>query len=189
MFRAPGQSLSFLLIVYFLSACADNNSENDLRSWKVYRGDDGINAYSSLDQINRENVKLLKVAWTYRSGDTLGNSTIECNPIIVNGILYGVSPRQKTFALDAKTGKELWVFNPHDEKGQGGGVSRGLSYWEEGDDQRIYMFANHRLLALDARTGKQIMSFGENGVVDLRKGLRDDKEIEKYYKEKINIKL
>ena len=77
-----------------------------------------------------------------------------------------------------KTGKELCLFNPHDEKGQGGGVSRGLSYWEDGDDKRIYMFANHRLIALNARTGKQIMSFGENGFVDLRKGLRDDKEIE-----------
>ena len=181
MSRAQRQSLFVLLIVCFLSACNDNNSENNFRSWKVYRGDDGINAYSALDQVNKETVKRLQVAWTYHCNDTIGNSTIECNPIIVNGILYGVTPRQKTFALDAKTGKELWIFNPHDEKSQGGGVSRGLSYWEDGDDQRIYMFANHRLIALNARTGKQIMSFGENGFVDLRKGLRDDTEIEKYY--------
>src|SRR5688572_6049735 len=154
---AQRQSLFILLIVYFLSACNDNNSENDFRSWKVYRGDDGINAYSALDQINKETVKHLQVAWTYHCNDTMGNSTIECNPIIVNGILYGVSPRQKTFALDAKTGKELWVFNPFNEKSEEAGTYRGLTYWEDGDDQRIFMCASHRLIALNAKTGKQIM--------------------------------
>src|SRR5688500_736593 len=148
MFRAQR---FVLLIVYFMSACNDK-SENDFRSWKVYRGDDGINAYSALDQINRENVKRLQVAWIYRSGDTIGNSTIECNPIIINGILYGVSPRLKTFALDAKTGKELWVFNPFNENSKEGGTYRGLTYWEDGDDQRIFMCASHRLIALNAKT-------------------------------------
>src|SRR5688572_15047638 len=157
MFSAQRENLFILLIVCFLFACKDNNSANDFRSWRVYRGDDGINAYSALDQINRENVKRLQVAWIYRSGDTIGNSTIECNPIIINGILYGVSPRLKTFALDAKTGKELWVFNPFNENSKEGGTYRGLNYWEDGEDQRIFMCASHRLIALNAKTGKQIM--------------------------------
>ncbi|MBS1738539.1 MAG: PQQ-binding-like beta-propeller repeat protein, partial [Bacteroidetes bacterium] len=172
--------LIFFLFTLLLS-CKHKSTGESFSEWKSYRGDDGINAYSGLNLINKDNVSKLQVAWTYRSGDTLENSTIETNPLIINGVLYGISPRQKTFALDAKTGKELWVFNPYDSNSQEGGVSRGLTWWEDGDDQRIFISASHRLIALDARTGKQIMNFGEHGFVDLRKGLRNDDDIEKYF--------
>ncbi|MBS1576879.1 MAG: PQQ-binding-like beta-propeller repeat protein [Bacteroidetes bacterium] len=171
----------FALLISSLLSCRNNNTVELSKEWRTYRGDDGINAYSGLNQINRDNVSMLQVAWIYRSGDTSKNSTIETNPLIINGILYGISPKQKTFALDAKTGKEIWTFNPYDSNSQEGGVSRGLTWWEDGDDQRIFISASYRLIALNAKTGRQITDFGENGFVDLRKGLRNDDEIEKYY--------
>ncbi|HLT73086.1 MAG TPA: PQQ-binding-like beta-propeller repeat protein [Cyclobacteriaceae bacterium] len=151
-----------------------------MEDWPVYRGDDGVNAYSGLTQINRENVGNLQVAWMYRSGDYEENSTIEANPLIVDGILYGVTPGLNVFALDAETGEELWRFRPSADEGGQGGVLRGLTWWEDGDEQRIFTCFSYRLIALDAATGAQIMSFGTGGYVDLRKGLRNDNEIESY---------
>ncbi|HEX5555293.1 MAG TPA: pyrroloquinoline quinone-dependent dehydrogenase [Chitinophagaceae bacterium] len=154
----------------FFSACREKGQ--DYTTWSVYRGDDGSNAYSQLDQINTGNVKQLEVAWTYNTGDKSQYFSLECNPIIIHDILYGISPKLKTFALDAKTGKQLWVFDPFKDS-KSGGTCRGLTYWENKDDQRIFMFAGNKLIALDARTGSQINSFGENGYVDLNKGLRN----------------
>lgn len=148
--------------------------------WSAYRGDDGINAYSSLNQVNRDNVSKLKVAWTFRTGDNAGKSSIECNPLIIDGTLYGVSPKLKTFALDAKTGKQKWIFDPFEKGSQQGGVLRGLNYWKDGNEARIFLSAGHKLIALNAATGKPFADFGENGFVDLRKGLKDDNEIERY---------
>ena len=146
----------------------------DYRTWEVYRGDEGGNAYSQLNQINKGNVKQLKVAWTYNSGDKSDYFSLESSPIIIHDILYCISPRLKTFALDAKTGKQLWVFNPFDNNSKEGGVCRGLTYWESKDEQRIFMFASNKLIALDAKTGKQIMNFGDSGYVDLNKDLRSN---------------
>ena len=170
-----------ILGAYLFAGC--DNAEQSNNTWEVYRGDDGVNAYSSLDQINKENVKHLEVAWTYRSGDNIGNSTIQCNPLIINGVLYGITPRLKVFALDAPTGKQLWQFNPFEENSMGGGNARGLAYWEDGDDQRLFISVAHRLICLNAKTGKQIMTLGDSGYVDLRKGLRNDEDIHKYYVE------
>lgn len=162
----------------FIFSCCDRSTPED---WEVYRGDDGRNAWSALDAINKNNVSRLKVAWTYRTGDNIGNSTIECNPIIIDKILFGISPKLKAFALDAATGKQLWIFNPFEGDSLQGGVSRGLTYWKDGEDERIFLCAAYRMIALDAKTGNQLMDFGENGYVDLRKGLRNDKEVEKYF--------
>lgn len=154
-----------------LTACQPKSS-SEFTTWSIYRGDEGSNAYSQLDQITPENVAQLKVAWTYRSGDKSDYNNLECNPIIINNILYGISPRLKTFALDAATGKELWVFNPFEKNSNDAGVGRGLTYWKNGNEQRIFMFAANKLIALDATTGKQIMNFGDSGYVDLNEGLR-----------------
>lgn len=167
-----------LLIMCFIFSCCDRSTPE---GWEVYRGDDGRNAWSALDAINKNNVSGLKVAWTYRTGDNIGNSTIECNPIIIDKILFGISPKLKAFALDATTGKQLWIFDPFEEDSLQGGVSRGLTYWKDGEDERIFLCAAYRMIALDAKTGNQLMDFGENGYVDLRKGLRNDKEVEKYF--------
>jgi glucose dehydrogenase len=92
--------------------------------WPAYGGSDGTH-YSALQQINRGNVQNLAVAWTY---DTKEEGGLETSPIIVDGVLYGITPAQKIFALDAATGKELWKFGAGIEGGQ---PNRGLSFWED----------------------------------------------------------
>jgi quinoprotein glucose dehydrogenase len=156
-----------------------SSSSEKIVDWKYYRGDDGVNAYSPLGQINKTNVKNLKVAWTYRSGDDSEFSKIECNPIIVDTILYGISAKLKVFALDAVTGNEIWVYDPF-KGSKESGFNRGLTLWQEGNEKRIFVCAGYRLIAIDALTGKTFNDFGENGFVDLRKGIRDDSQIEKY---------
>lgn len=170
---------SVILLILLLSGCDD--AKESFKDWPVYRGDDGINAYSGLTQINRHSVSKLQVAWIYRSGDHDNNSTIETNPLIIDGILYGVTPGQKVFALDAKTGSELWTYKPFEEGTKQGGVSRGLTWWQHGEDRRIFICVSYRLIALNARTGAQIMDFGSEGYVDLRKGLRNDNDIQNYF--------
>lgn len=169
--------LFIITIVLIVAAC---DSSSPYKSWTAYRGDDGINAYSQLSQINKENVKQLQVAWEYRTGDHTDFSKIECNPIIIGKILYGVSAKLKVFALDASSGKELWVYDPFAPGSKESGFNRGLTYWEDGDDKRILVCAKNKLIALDALTGKPFSDFGEQGFVDLRKGLRNDTDIDKY---------
>ncbi len=169
--------LKFLILVFetliLLSSCQEKSS-SEFNTWSVYRGDNGSNAYSQLDQVTTGNVAQLKVAWTYRTGDKSDYNNLECNPIIIGNILYGISPRLKTFALDAGTGKEIWVFNPFEKDSKDAGVARGLAYWKSGDEQRIFMFAANKLFALDATTGNQVMSFGDSGYVDLNKDIRSN---------------
>jgi quinoprotein glucose dehydrogenase len=164
---------AFAILAFFLISCNQEKGKN-YNTWKIYRGDEGSNAYSQLDQINKENVNQLKVAWTYRTGDSARSYNLECNPIIINGILYAVSPKLKVFALDAKTGKQQWLFDPFEKGSTDGGVARGLTYWEDKNEQRLFLFVYNKLMALDAKTGKQIMTFGDSGYVDLNKNLRDD---------------
>src|SRR3990170_5641331 len=92
-------------ILILLTSCVDKTSDNRSREWPQYLGGPDRNHYSELDQINLSNVSELKIAWEYHTRDS---GQIQCNPIIVNGILYGVTPTVQPFALDAATGKELW---------------------------------------------------------------------------------
>ena len=148
-------------------------------SWRFHGGDAGHAQYSPLAQINTSNVSRLKTAWIYRTGDARpdNRSQIQCNPIVVGGVLYASSPQIKAFALDAASGRPLWTFDPfatsRDERGSLG-VNRGLVYWEAGDDRRILFAAGQRLYALDARTGRPIPTFGAKGSVDLTQGLGRD---------------
>lgn len=145
------------------------------RDWPVYLGDAASSHYSTLRQITPRNVRRLEVAWTYRSGDARADnrSQIQCNPLIVDGVLYGTSPQLKLVALDAATGRELWRFDPFATDGadQSLGVNRGVVHWAAGTDRRILFTASHWLYAIDARTGQPIPSFGRQGRVDLREGL------------------
>jgi len=145
--------------------------------WPGYLGGDDRNHYSALDQIDRSNVARLEVAWTYHTGDGdgQGRSQMQCNPLIIDGVLYASSPRLKFFALNAGTGVPLWTFDPYSEGGGpgGGGVNRGVAYWSEGAERRIFAGAGSRLYALDAGTGKPVVGFGEKGSIDLRTGLPD----------------
>lgn len=101
-------------------------------------------------------------------------SWIECNPLIIDGIVYGTSPKLKLFALNAKTGKEIWVFDPME--GQpfnmfGKGLNRGLAFWKDFKESRILFSVGSYIYAIDARTGKICKDFGEDGKVDLHIGL------------------
>lgn len=146
--------------------------------WPVYLGDKASSQFSELKQIHRGNVHKLEPAWAYYAGDARpdNRSQIQCNPLIIDGVLYGTSPQLKLLALDAATGEEKWRFDPFKSAAENNalGVNRGVVYWSGGEDRRVLFTAGHSLMAVDARTGKLIPSFGENGRVDLREGLGRD---------------
>jgi quinoprotein glucose dehydrogenase len=147
--------------------------------WPYYDGGAAGTHYSRLDQINTNNVKDLKVAWTFESGDAFGQgpvqSDMEGNPLIVGGVLYFISPRGRLIALNGATGAQLWAFDPSDGRNvRSKQRLRGLSYWSDGRDARILFTFRQSLLAVDARSGRLISSFGRDGRIDLREGLGRD---------------
>ncbi len=160
----------FPIILFTVFAC-----EPTMIEWPAYLGDKASSQYKSLDQINTENVHELEVVWTYDAGDasTEGRSQIQCNPIMVGGLLYGSSPKLKIFAVEAETGKEQWVFDPSFEDPVGLNTNRGVVYWEDGDDKRIIFTAGAWLYALDATTGKLVKDFGVDGKMSLKAELGD----------------
>lgn len=161
---------SFLAVVLFCGAVAHGFAAADA-NWSVYLGDKGASHYSTLSQITRENVAQLEVAWTWHAGDARDNQTqIQCNPLVIDGIIYATTPQLKVVAIDAATGEELWRFIPFEPNG----VNRGLAYWADGDERRILFGVSHWLHAIDARTGQLIDSFGNHGRVDLSMGLDRD---------------
>ena len=155
----------FTLTIY---NCVGTNER--YTNWETYQGDSGRNQYSSLKQINKSNVGGLEVAWKYKTNDKLrSNSQIQCNPIVVDNVLYGTSPSIKLFALNAATGELLWEFDPELEFSPH--VNRGVTYWESGNDKRIFFTAGSLLFGINAKTGKPVVSFGTNGVTSLKSGL------------------
>jgi quinoprotein glucose dehydrogenase len=160
-------------------SCQTTGNENDYSKWGVFGGTKDAARYSSLTQINKENVGKLQVAWTYHTKDSTATSQIQCQPIVVDGVLYATSPQVNVFALEAATGRLRWRFNPFEMLGgqnSWAGTNRGVTYWEEGDDKRIFFGASHYLIALDAESGRPIPTFGDRGKVDLRKDLDTDLE-------------
>ena len=153
--------------------------ETGYRDWTVYGGGPESIRYSNLDQINASNVRKLQVAWTFDTGDAFEGSEMQCNPVIVNGVMFATTPKLRVIALDAATGRQRWSFDANDGAKITHGIrNRGVTYWADGRDQRILFVSRHWLYALDARTGVLIPSFGKGGRVDLREGLgRDPREI------------
>lgn len=155
------------------------------QDWRFYGGDAGGGRFSSLQQINPQNVAALKRAWTYHTGEVnRGNETdrhhvapFETTPLMVDGVLYISTPSNRVIALDAETGKEIWQFDPQAGRAKRTYFQhRGVAYWQSpaGDDRRIlYGTYDARLICLDAHTGKPCPSFGTNGTVDLRAGVAD----------------
>ncbi len=142
------------------------------RDWKVYGANSESTRYSSLSQINRENASKLQVAWTYDTGDAFENSEMQCNPLVIDGVLYATTPKLRLIALDASTGKLKWKFDPNPaDKVIGKARNRGVTYWQDGSDRRIFLVAQHYLYAVNAETGRAVTSFGKDGRVDLREGL------------------
>ena len=133
--------------------------------WPVYNGGRDGDHYSPLTQIVRANVHELKVAWTFDSGE---KGSIQTNPLVIGGTMYAYTPTQKVVALDAATGALRWKF---DSGIVGTQPTRGLSWWTDGKENRLFAGVMNFLYCLDPVTGNPIASFGENGRVDLRKGL------------------
>jgi glucose dehydrogenase len=147
---------------------AQQKGKPKYNTWRGYLGGADSSQYSSLDQINKKNVAQLQVAWTYSPGD---QRTYRFNPIVVDGVMYTLGKGLALVALDAATGKEIWI-----HENQGGVGDRGMNYWESADrkDRRLLYINGGFLTAVDAATGKTIETFGDNGRVDLRVGLNRD---------------
>ncbi|WP_435011576.1 pyrroloquinoline quinone-dependent dehydrogenase [Tundrisphaera lichenicola] len=167
--------LSFLLALVGLAEGQTAPSGD----WPGVGNGPGCTRYSPLDQINRENVARLKPAWTYHTGELEGRAgkTIECTPIVVDGVMYLTTGYLRVVALDAATGKELWQFDPlkdhpFEHSPASGGVNRGCAYWSDGkpggERRVIHGTSDGRLFSLDAATGKLDPEFGEGGIRNLR---------------------
>ena len=151
--------------------------------WPVYGGDQGATKYSSLDIINRSNVAKLKLAWEWKAGEApvpefnANPGLFQATPILIDGILYFSTPLNRVIAVDAETGVQKWAYDPKSyTDGQvpngTGFVHRGVASWKGPDGRlRIFMNSRHRLLAVDAATGKPDAGFGDNGIADLTRNL------------------
>lgn len=152
--------------------------------WPCVGGDRGWSRYSTLDQINRGNVKDLEVAWSFSTGELEGRKgkTIECTPLVIGDVMYVTTAYLKLIALEAATGRPIWSFDPLQLSSPGplasGGVNRGVAWWSDGeaDGERrvLHGVSDGRLFSLDARTGLPDPAFGENGAKDLREDLDGD---------------
>lgn len=173
------------MIIGTLIGCRQNKN-NTYRGWTVTGGSNASLHYSSLAEIDTGNVNQLKIAWEYHTNDadTAKHSQMQCNPIIVHGVMYVTSPKLRLMALDAASGKEIWVFDPGSASKNKEGYNfilnnnRGVSYWSDKEDRRILYTAGSILYAVNASTGKIIASFGNAGRIDLHDGLgRDVKDL------------
>ncbi|MBL8296176.1 MAG: PQQ-binding-like beta-propeller repeat protein, partial [Bryobacterales bacterium] len=164
---------SFVLLLLALGtaaglAAAGKNNKN----WPDYGGGPDSSHFVELDQITKSNVSRLDVAWVYPTGD---NHAYLFNPVVVDNVMYVLAKNSSLVALDATTGKEIWI-----HENLPGLSTRGIAYWESKNrkDRRLIFAINDYLQQIDARTGKSILTFGKKGLVDLREGLgRDPKSI------------
>ncbi len=150
--------------------------------WPYYGHDPGGQRFSPLTAIDKSNVQSLKIAWTYRTGDAYTPPSgskptqFEATPLYIDGTLYLSTPLGRVIALDPVTGKARWTYDPHvdRDKGYGDYSNRGVSSWKSPDGRRLIYDAtiDARLIALNAATGAPVSDFGDNGVIDLRAGLR-----------------
>jgi quinoprotein glucose dehydrogenase len=150
--------------------------------WRHWGGDLGNTRYAPLDQIHRDNVMNLEIAWRWKS-DNLGpraDFNLRTTPIMVKGVLYTTAgSRRAAVAIDAETGETLWMYRM--DEGERGRTAprqtsgRGVSYWSDGKEERIlFLTPGYQMVALDARTGHPVPSFGRDGIVDLKEGLDRD---------------
>ena len=141
-------------------------------NWPMIGGTPGNSHYSALKQINRSNVAKLQVAWKFDTGQSGG---LETTPIVVDGVLYAFTPHQQVIALDGATGKLLWKF---DSGIKGTGPDRGIAYWTDGKEKRLFAGVMNFVYALDPATGRVISSFGSDGRIDLRENLGRDPKLQ-----------
>ncbi len=175
-------SIAAMILGAAISGTAQSGAKNG--EWRSYGGDLGHTRYSALDQINAGNFKDLEIAWRFKT-DSLGprpEYQFEGTPLMVHGVVYTTAgSRRAVVALDGATGEMLWMHSEN-EGPRGGNAprqlsGRGLAYWTDNREERIlYVTPGYRLVALDAKTGVPVASFGKNGAVDLK--LEDDQDID-----------
>lgn len=177
---------AWVLFPVLLCCCIScKNTDTDLAQysgWKTYAGSKDGSRYSSNEQITTGNVAQLQVAWSYSTHDkdTGNRSQNQCNPIMVDSVLYATSPRLKLFALNAANGKQKWLFDPaaedtsmKNDRSASLKVCRGMAYWqdEQGRDRRIFYSVGARTYAISAADGRPVKSFGKGGYLDLTENL------------------
>ncbi len=189
MFRNPRGALFLAVLIANASLAAFAQSGSGGDEWRYIGGDMGHSKYSPLDQITKENVSRLEVAWTWESVDGAIQAAhpddraistanyFQCTPLMVGGVLYGSTSLGQAFALDAVSGETLWDYNPESYKAGRppnlGFISRGVAYWEDGPDKRVfYGRGDSYLMALDAETGVPVPEFADTGRADLTAGIR-----------------
>jgi quinoprotein glucose dehydrogenase len=171
------KKFAVLLLALLLNACTQRRGPS--AEYTVYGGNKQNNRFSPLSQINLTNIKELAPAWIYNSADTADTAgsrrnedlMIQCQPIVVGGVLYGTSPTLKLFAIQAATGKEIWKFDPFLYAPARFNQCRGLAYWTDGRDRRIFYAAGTNLYAINAFNGALVPTFGHDGRVSLYTGL------------------
>jgi quinoprotein glucose dehydrogenase len=167
----PKWWLFLIITTYLLTGGCEKSAEKtayqpDYTKWASYLGGPGRNHYTTLSGISLENVQDLKLAWSYKAPDS---GQMQMNPLIIDTILYGVTAALRVVALNAASGEELWRFG--DSLKVWHSTSRGVSYWENGQDKRIFFTRGSELYALDALTGIPVATFGNKGKIDLRSGM------------------
>jgi len=174
-------------VIEFVSGQPSSGKKKDKINgeWKAYGHDAGGDRFSPLQQINTGNIKNLKPAWTYQTGElktyegtrTMEKAAFEATPLMIGQTLYFSTPTCRVIAIDAATGKEKWVYDPkvNLKKDYSEISSRGVSAWSGKNELRIFVATiDGRLIALDAATGKPISGFGAEGTVDLKEGIGKD---------------
>jgi quinoprotein glucose dehydrogenase len=154
-----------IFLIALFASCVLFSQEN-YRSWPQVGGPENIH-YSALDQINTSNVTSLRMAWRFESNDSYPESDMQCNPIVIDGVMFVTTPKLRVVSVNAATGRQIWSFDglhatraPH--------PNRGLTYWTDGKQSRIFVTLGNDLLALDAKTGRLDPNFGSGGKVDMR---------------------
>jgi quinoprotein glucose dehydrogenase len=157
--------------VAILAACAAiqlGHAQQNRKSWTDYGGTPDNSHYVELTQLTKANLNQLEVAWTYPTQD---NVAYVFNPVVVDNVMYVLARNNSLVAIDATTGKEIWI-----HEGLAGMAPRGINYWESQDrsDRRLIFQRNNYLEEIDAKTGLSILSFGTEGALNLREGLGRD---------------
>jgi quinoprotein glucose dehydrogenase len=174
---------SFLSALLFAGEICGPTGARD-GQWRYHGADSYSSKYSSLTEIDRNNVRNLRIAWRWSSPDNDKSQKVhvvpavfEATPLMVNGVLYVSTSLSQAAAIDGTTGKTKWVYDPKSyvagQPPNNSLVNRGVAYWTDGRDERILLgTGDASLVALDAKTGKPCLGFGENGKIDLTRGLR-----------------
>jgi quinoprotein glucose dehydrogenase len=167
-----------ILSVAVNSCKQSSTGSTDYKGWATYAGSKDGARYSASEDITLQNVANLKVAWQYSSNDkdTCNRTQNQCNPIMIDGALYGSTPKLKLFSLNAATGKQNWLFDPASVDTAAKfnpmfyyKVNRGVVYWQDdnGSNKRVFYNVGNKVYAIDIKTGKPVASFGHGGYLDM----------------------